>query len=66
MALAEARGEKDNQGRILIKKDHIKASVQMSNEFKDYLEHVHQKDPGRRALSHGLRYDAYGSQQQPN
>lgn len=62
MALAEARAEKDKEGRILVKKEHIKASVQMSNEFQQYLESVHRKDLGKKAWAQGLRDDAFGLQ----
>ncbi|KAH8658138.1 P-loop containing nucleoside triphosphate hydrolase protein [Xylariales sp. PMI_506] len=61
VALAEAQGHKDESGRIVIKRDHIKATVQMSKEFKDYLEKVHMQSLERFATTMGNRYDAYDS-----
>jgi hypothetical protein len=60
VALAVAQGEKDNKGRICIKREHIKATVQMSKEFRDYLTKVHKVDLSKRASLLGNRYDAYG------
>ncbi|KAK3987610.1 hypothetical protein QBC44DRAFT_331227 [Cladorrhinum sp. PSN332] len=65
VALAEAQGHKDKQGRVLIKPDHIKATVSMSGDFKHYLVHVHRGAPEKKAAMMGLRYDAYGMEQ-PN
>ncbi|KAH7139865.1 hypothetical protein B0J13DRAFT_505202 [Dactylonectria estremocensis] len=61
VALAESQGHKDRQGRVLIKPDHLKATVQMSREFKDYLLKLHKQDPSKRAAMMGNRYDAYDS-----
>lgn len=58
--MAEAQGHKDKAGRVLIKPEHIKASVTMSGEFKNYLEHVHRAPQKKKAAMMGLRYDAYG------
>ena len=60
VALAEAQGQKDTEGRALIKSDHIMATVQMSKEFRSYLFKVHKADPSKRAAMMGNRYDAYG------
>jgi hypothetical protein len=46
---------------VLIKSEHIKATVQMSREFKDYLLHIHKQDLKKRAARMGHRFDAYGS-----
>lgn len=59
VALAESQGEKDREGRVLIKRDHLKATVQMSKEFKDYLLKLHKQDPGKRAAMLGNRYDIF-------
>jgi hypothetical protein len=61
VALAEAQGQKDSKGRILIKTDHIKASAHMSRDFKDYLEKLYKQKDGQRAAMLGHRYDAYGT-----
>ncbi|KAK2767722.1 hypothetical protein FQN54_003880 [Arachnomyces sp. PD_36] len=65
VALADAQNNKDKQGRVLIKPDHIKAAVQMSREFKDYLVHVHKTDMGKKAALMGNRFDAYGQSNKP-
>lgn len=61
--MAEAQGHKDPNGRVLIKPEHIKATVSMSGDFKDYLEHVHKAPPMKKAAIMGIRYDAYGVSQ---
>lgn len=61
VALAEAQGQKDEKGRVLIKKEHIKATVDMSKEFGDYLKRVHNYDMSKKAALMGVRYDAYSS-----
>lgn len=61
VALAEAQGQKDDKGRVLIKKEHIKATVDMSKEFSDYLKRVHKTDMSKKAAMMGNRFDAYDS-----
>ncbi|KAK1995570.1 P-loop containing nucleoside triphosphate hydrolase protein, partial [Colletotrichum falcatum] len=61
VALAEARADRDGKGRVLIKPEHIKASVQMSKEFKQYVTKIHKQDLGKVAAAMGNRYDAYGA-----
>lgn len=61
VALAEAQGQKDDKGRVLIKKEHVKATVDMSKEFSDYLKHVHRHDMSKKAALMGIRNDAYGT-----
>lgn len=61
VALAEAQNQTDDKGLILIKPEHIKASVHMSAEFKDYLEKLHKQTQTKRAALLGYRFDAYGS-----
>ncbi|KAG8169340.1 hypothetical protein KVR01_000085 [Diaporthe batatas] len=63
VALAEAQGQKDDKGRILIKKEHVKATVDMSKEFSDYLKRVHRHDMSKKAALMGIRNDAYDSSQ---
>jgi hypothetical protein len=62
VALAEAQGNKDDKGRVLIKLEHIRATVQMSKEFQDYLLKLHRADLSKRASQMGNRYDAYGKE----
>ncbi|KAK2018532.1 P-loop containing nucleoside triphosphate hydrolase protein [Colletotrichum eremochloae] len=61
VALAEARADRDGKGRVLIKPEHIKASVQMSKEFKQYVTKIYKQDPSKVAAAMGNRYDAYGT-----
>ncbi|KAH8894173.1 P-loop containing nucleoside triphosphate hydrolase protein [Thozetella sp. PMI_491] len=63
VALAEAEGDKDKQGRVLVKSDHIRATVKMSREFKDYLLKLHGSDLSKRAALRGYRLDAYRSEE---
>lgn len=58
MALAEAQDEKDARGRILIKKEHIQSTVEMSKAFKHYLKQLHKKDEDAMAAARGNRYDS--------
>lgn len=44
MALAETEGEKDARGRIIIKPDHIRSTVDMSKAFKGYIKQLFKKD----------------------
>ncbi|POS71770.1 hypothetical protein DHEL01_v209833 [Diaporthe helianthi] len=62
VALAEAQGQRDEKGRVLIKKEHIKATVDMSKEFSDYLKRVHKFDMNKKAAVMGIRNDAYDSE----
>ncbi|KAI0437534.1 hypothetical protein F4803DRAFT_570718 [Xylaria telfairii] len=61
VALAEKQGLKDKEGRILIKSDHIKATVDMSRDFKNYLAVLHKGDLSKRAALMGTRVDNYNS-----
>lgn len=58
MALAEAENDRDARGRILIKKEHIQATVEMSKTFKHYMKQLHKKDEDSVAAARGIRYDA--------
>ncbi|KAM0324314.1 hypothetical protein ACHAQA_008091 [Verticillium albo-atrum] len=59
VALAEAQNQTDKEGRVLIKPDHIKATVQMSKEFQEYLVKLHRGDLSTMASRMGHRYDAF-------
>lgn len=58
MALAESEGEKDARGRVVINKDHIRATVEMSKAFKHYMKKVNKKDEDAMAAARGNRYDS--------
>jgi SpoVK/Ycf46/Vps4 family AAA+-type ATPase len=63
MNLAQAEGDIDNKGRVLIKRDHIKATVEMSKEFKEYMISLHKKTESQRAQIMGYRYDLFGDKE---
>jgi hypothetical protein len=58
VALAETEGEKDSRGSIIIKKEHIRATVDMSKAFKKYLRELHNKDEDAMAALRGNRNDS--------
>jgi len=58
VALAESEGEKDARGRVVINKDHIRATVEMSKAFKHYMKKVNKKDEDAMAAARGNRYDS--------
>ncbi|OAL07049.1 P-loop containing nucleoside triphosphate hydrolase protein [Phaeosphaeriaceae sp. SRC1lsM3a] len=58
VALAETEGEKDSRGSIIIKKEHIRATVDMSKAFKKYLKELHNKDEDAMAALRGNRNDS--------
>ena len=49
MSLAEYEGEKDEEGVILVTEEHLRAVVELSKDFKDYLEELHLVDEDKRA-----------------
>lgn len=49
VALADFGGEKDEEGRILLKDDHVQQNVHMSKEFKAYLNDLQWGDEAKRA-----------------
>ncbi|KAI1330016.1 P-loop containing nucleoside triphosphate hydrolase protein [Xylariaceae sp. FL0255] len=59
VALAESQGQKDAKGRILVKPEHIRATVGMSRDFKNYLTSLYKGDPSKRAAAMGTRLDNY-------
>ena len=44
-----------------MKRDHIKATVDLSKEFKSYMVSVHKKNESQRAQLMGYRYDAFNA-----
>lgn len=49
VALAEYDGKKDSEGKILLTDDHLRSVVEMSRDFKNYLDDVHSASEGKRA-----------------
>ncbi|KAG8170055.1 hypothetical protein KVR01_000800 [Diaporthe batatas] len=60
VSLAEFDAEKDEDGRIQVTDEHLRAVVELSKDFKDYLGELHQGDEGKRARSKFERLDEYG------
>ncbi|EQB48870.1 hypothetical protein CGLO_11851 [Colletotrichum gloeosporioides Cg-14] len=59
VALAEFEADKDAEGRIKVKDEHLKAVVELSKDFKNYLNDLHLKDEGKRAEQRHERLDSY-------
>ncbi|KAF5500539.1 Lon protease [Colletotrichum siamense] len=59
VALAEYEADKDSEGRIKVKDDHLKAVVDLSKDFKSYLKDLHRKDEGKRAEHRHERLDSF-------
>ncbi|KAF0322177.1 ATPase [Colletotrichum asianum] len=59
VALAEYEADKDSEGRIKVKDDHLKAVVDLSKDFKTYLKDLHRKDEGKRAEQRYERLDSF-------
>ncbi|KAF2136424.1 uncharacterized protein K452DRAFT_237547, partial [Aplosporella prunicola CBS 121167] len=61
VALAQVEDSRDKKGLILIKRDHIRSTVRMSKNFKDYLKDLYKKDETQMAATKGHRLDTFGS-----
>ena len=59
VALAEYEAEKDEEGKILLKDVHLSSIVEMSKEFKEYLNELHQGDEEKRATRELTRLGGY-------
>lgn len=59
--LAEFDDERDKEGTILVKAKHLKAVVELSRDFKDYLDELHLGDEDKRAQRNFERLDSYGT-----
>ncbi|KAF5522806.1 ATPase family AAA domain-containing protein 3-B [Colletotrichum aenigma] len=64
IALAEYDAEKDREGRIMVKDDHLRAVVELSKDFKGYLNELHRRDEGKRAEQRIERLDSYDGTKQ--
>ncbi|KAK7994263.1 P-loop containing nucleoside triphosphate hydrolase protein [Apiospora marii] len=63
VSLAEYDGEKDREGTILVTDRHLRAVVELSKDFKDYLQELHSADEDKRAQ--GRRTERLGSFKKP-
>ncbi|KAH7027063.1 hypothetical protein B0J12DRAFT_684444 [Macrophomina phaseolina] len=46
--MAEYDDERDKEGLILVQRKHLNAVVELSREFKGYLDELHQGDEAKR------------------
>lgn len=60
MTLAEFDDERDKEGTILVKAKHLKAVVELSRDFTDYMNELHLGDEEKRAQRKFERLDSYG------
>lgn len=65
VALAEVEGDTDQRGRILIKKEHIRATVDMARAFKKYMKDLNRKDDDAMATARGNRFDSIYYEKSP-
>ena len=59
VSFAEYDAEKDEEGRIVMTDKHLRDVVELSRDFKDYLDTLHKKDEGERAAMKHERFDSY-------
>lgn len=57
VALAEFDSEKDQEGKIVLTDKHLRAVVEMSRDFKQYLHELHKGDEEKRAERRHERLD---------
>ncbi|KAI0020196.1 P-loop containing nucleoside triphosphate hydrolase protein [Xylariomycetidae sp. FL0641] len=57
VSLAEYDAEKDEEGKVLVTDEHLRAVVELSDDFKDYLNELHVADESRRARDRFERLD---------
>lgn len=61
VALAEFDGERDEDKKILLTDNHLRAVVEVSRDFKNYLHELHSGDEGKRAQRKYERLDSYNT-----
>ena len=59
VALAEYDAERDEEGKIVITDNHLRAVVELSKDFQDYLDELHKGNESKRAERKGERLDTY-------
>ncbi|PSR83017.1 hypothetical protein BD289DRAFT_411234 [Coniella lustricola] len=57
VSLAEYKDQRDEEGRIKLTDEHLRAVVHTSQDFKDYLKDLHKADEDKRALRRYERLD---------
>jgi hypothetical protein len=61
VSLAEYDAEKDEEGKILLTDDHLRAVVELSRDFEGYIDELHKGDEAKRAARKYERLDDYTS-----
>jgi hypothetical protein len=59
--LAQAEDTRDEKGRFVVERKHIKVTVDLLKEFKAYMHGLHKKTNEQRALEAKIRFDPYNS-----
>ncbi|KAK2051880.1 ATPase [Colletotrichum caudatum] len=59
VALAEYDNEKDGEGRTMVTDNHLRAVVELSKDFKGYLNDLHRRDEEKRAEDRYERLATY-------
>ncbi|KAK8075519.1 ATPase [Apiospora hydei] len=59
VSLAEYDVKKDEEGTILVTDQHLRAVVELSKDFKDYLQELHSGDEDKRAQGRAERLDSF-------
>ncbi|KAF2104706.1 ATPase [Rhizodiscina lignyota] len=59
VALAEYEAQRDEESKIIITDEHLKAVVELSKDFKEYLTELHIGDEGKRAEQRYERLDNF-------
>ncbi|KAI1502348.1 P-loop containing nucleoside triphosphate hydrolase protein [Biscogniauxia marginata] len=59
VSLAEYDAEKGEDGKIIITDEHLRAVVELSRDFKNYLNELHKGDEAKRAERKYERLDSY-------
>ncbi|KAI3399505.1 hypothetical protein diail_6527, partial [Diaporthe ilicicola] len=59
VSLAEYENKQDGEGKIVLTEDHLKSVVELSKDFKSYLDTLHLADESKRALARKERLDSF-------
>ena len=51
--------EKDEEGKVIVTENHLRAVVELSKDFQVYLDQLHKGDESKRAERKGERLDNY-------
>lgn len=60
VSLAEYQNQQDSEGKIKLTEEHLKSVVELSKDFKDYLDELHTGDEAKRARIRKERLDDFG------